>query len=177
MPDFEAISHTWGPANTAPDVEVVDDDSPSTLAGNLKVGNNLRTMLIHLRESGRARSLWIDANCINQKDLVERGEHVKEMRSVYAFASRVLVWLGEGSQDSALALRTLEFIGKQTETTPDRYFIPAPDREMRDCWHSDRSFEINPGAWRAIAHMIMRPYLERLWIAQEIQMANRHSTV
>jgi hypothetical protein len=38
----------------------------------------------------RQRNLWADAVCINQKD------HAERMGHIYAYASSVLVWLGEG---------------------------------------------------------------------------------
>jgi hypothetical protein len=177
MPGFEAASYTWGLTKTVSVVEVMNDEPASTTTSTLDVGENLRTMLIHLRKPEITRSLWVDAICINQEDLVERGQQVKEMRKVYTFSSRVIVWLGESSEDSALALRTLVFIGKQVEFTADNYIIPAPGCAMRDWFEFRRPFDIEPQAWKAIAHLIKRPYFKRLWIVQEIQMANRHSIV
>jgi hypothetical protein len=43
--------------------------------------------------------LWVDAICINQKDVNERGHQVGIMRDVYSKAARVLIWLGEESKD------------------------------------------------------------------------------
>jgi hypothetical protein len=38
--------------------------------------------------------IWIDALCINQADLHERGEQVKGMRRIYSLAKNVRIWLG-----------------------------------------------------------------------------------
>ena len=38
--------------------------------------------------------LWADAACINQSDDQERGHQVKQMGSIYATATKVLIWLG-----------------------------------------------------------------------------------
>jgi len=41
------------------------------------------------------RYFWIDAVCINQSDLPERGSQVSMMDVIYRHATNVLVWLGE----------------------------------------------------------------------------------
>ena len=42
--------------------------------------------------------LWVDAVCINQSDIEERGHQVKLMRRIYKNATRVLIWIGEDIQ-------------------------------------------------------------------------------
>lgn len=48
--------------------------------------------------------LWVDTLCINQTDLQERSHQVNMMGKIYSKADRVLIWLGEESQDSYLAM-------------------------------------------------------------------------
>lgn len=55
---------------------------------------NLRSVLVQLRHADKERILWIDQLCINQNDLVKRGQQVCLMGDVYSRASSVLVWLG-----------------------------------------------------------------------------------
>ncbi|KAI1350605.1 hypothetical protein F5Y01DRAFT_285781 [Xylaria sp. FL0043] len=52
---------------------------------------------IDARRQGREEEIlyWIDALCINQNDMGERAAQVKSMRSIYAQASRVRIWLGD----------------------------------------------------------------------------------
>jgi hypothetical protein len=47
----------------------------------------------------------IDALYINQKDDAEKSHQVGAMAMIYGLARRVMVWLGEASDDSALHLR------------------------------------------------------------------------
>ncbi|KAE9380908.1 hypothetical protein N431DRAFT_459822 [Stipitochalara longipes BDJ] len=47
---------------------------------------------------------WIDAICINQHDDEEKGERVRLMRNIYALAQKVIIWMGEASLDSDVAL-------------------------------------------------------------------------
>ncbi|KAF2732509.1 HET-domain-containing protein [Polyplosphaeria fusca] len=53
------------------------------------------------------RTLWIDALCINQDDIVERGHQVRLMREIYSKAQKVSVWLGDEKhmQDTFIELR------------------------------------------------------------------------
>jgi hypothetical protein len=48
--------------------------------------------------------LWIDAICIDQRNLAERNEQVRQICLVHGIASTVLVWLGEASQSNILSL-------------------------------------------------------------------------
>lgn len=178
LPEFEAVSYTWGSIDTLVDIEIVAaNGSPLQPPQTIKVGPNLFTMLRYLRHQHISRSLWIDAICINQKDFVERGEQVRRMNHIYAFATRVIVWLGEATEDSALALEMLEHIGKQLEYTQDGYCLPSPDCTER-FWYKDEYLgNLSNEVWTAIASLTQRPYFERLWILQEIQSANHNSVV
>ncbi|KAH9207025.1 heterokaryon incompatibility protein-domain-containing protein, partial [Leptodontidium sp. 2 PMI_412] len=77
-PDFEAVSYTWG-----------SDDNPT-----LPVTQNLAEALPHFRYEDRPRVLWIDAICVDQENLMERGHQVKRMSDIYSNAAKVFVWLG-----------------------------------------------------------------------------------
>ena len=46
----------------------------------------------------------MDCICINQEDLKERSVQVKTMHELYRHANAVLIWLGEESVDSNLAM-------------------------------------------------------------------------
>jgi hypothetical protein len=59
------------------------------------VGRNLYRAFIRLRQPDRARTLWIDAVCINQKDMDERAQQVELMGKVYLRTTNCNIWLGE----------------------------------------------------------------------------------
>jgi hypothetical protein len=176
-PEFEAVSYTWGSSNPLAEIQIIDSQSPATHIGTLNIGPNLHEMLRYLRRLGTARRLWIDAICINQVDSMEKSQQIKRMRDIYTFAKRVVIWLGDYSRNSSLALRSLEYVGRQIEHTSDFYILPSPDRTERDWWDVTHPIPLSTKAWTAIAHLIQRPYWERLWIVQEIQTGNNHSIV
>jgi len=48
---------------------------------------------LHLQAGARPRYVWIDALCIDQKNLAERSHHVVLMKDIYGIASEVIIWL------------------------------------------------------------------------------------
>ncbi|KAF4458533.1 heterokaryon incompatibility [Fusarium albosuccineum] len=88
-PEFEALSYTWGERqrnNAKSRMRLNGQDFPIAL--------NLETALRHLRSEADARTLWVDAICINQADIEERNEQISIIRDVYSYSKRVLIWLG-----------------------------------------------------------------------------------
>ncbi|PVI01551.1 HET-domain-containing protein, partial [Periconia macrospinosa] len=83
---YEALSYTWG--NPEPSSMIQVNGVPFWVSANLFEG------LQELRELAEDRILWIDAVCINQKDLSEKSAQVGLMFSIYLRAYRVVVWLG-----------------------------------------------------------------------------------
>ncbi|KAK4108984.1 HET-domain-containing protein, partial [Canariomyces notabilis] len=87
---YEAISYVWG-----------DETFPQPILVNgrfLAIRRNLHNALYHLRhprESGRRRTLWVDALCINQSDMHERNHQISLMRNIFSNARQVIAWLGE----------------------------------------------------------------------------------
>jgi hypothetical protein len=172
---FEAVSYTWGAVQPLCDVGVLDAQSSSTYAGTCSVGPNLLEMLFHLRRLDTTRALWIDAICINQDDPFEKGQQVRRMYDIFKFASRTVIWLGKASDNSTEALQALEHLGKQLEYTSDDYFLPAPNASEKDWWQPTCPIPLNSMAWKSVAQLMQRPYFERLWVVQEVQMANSNA--
>jgi len=85
-PKYDAISYTWG----EPDLY----DFKIWL--NQRLFPIRRNLLMALRALRRpfARDLWVDALCINQQDLAERGHQVQIMGQIYSKSRWVIVWLG-----------------------------------------------------------------------------------
>lgn len=84
------------------------------------IGKNLASYLRHARrEDEQTGSLWVDAICINQNDIKERGVQVLGMREIYGLARNVVVWLGHEADDSASALQFIKRIGKSSHSDSD----------------------------------------------------------
>ncbi|KAG7291026.1 hypothetical protein NEMBOFW57_001034 [Staphylotrichum longicolle] len=175
QPEFEALSYTWGSAGLGSGehvrIEQSDDfphrapDDPDMI---LSVTDNLAAALRHLRSPTDPRTLWIDALCINQADVVERGRHVARMGSVYALATRVVAWLGPEADDSTRALETLEHLGKQIEMKGTGEIL-SPICDRPEWVHK---FPCDDATLRALRALLHRRWFQRLWVWQEIVLAN-----
>ena len=103
---YEALSYTWG-----------DESDPALIyidGATLSVTRNLHAALCALRNTDSNRDLWVDAVCINQKDTAERGREVLRMLEIYGRATRVVIWLGEESESSALAIEHLRTLAQDS---------------------------------------------------------------
>src|SRR5271154_1707381 len=72
---YEAVSWCWGREPLSKSIRIHREDQ----AFSFRITPNLELALRSLRRKDRARLLWIDAICINQRDLEERNEQVPKM--------------------------------------------------------------------------------------------------
>jgi hypothetical protein len=155
---YEAMSYVWGDASRVQPIFV--DDKP------LFVTTNLVSALDHLRYPHRERVLWADAICIDQRNVAERSQQVLLMAEIYSKAYRVLVWLGEESADSPLAMDVAERIWKfviYESLTEDPFDTEAQQPP-----------EVDESEWAALENLFAkRAWWRRLWVVQEIALARQ----
>lgn len=185
---YEALSYIWGgeddPLEVLIDLSskgskedvaeilVVVSTVPLQYA-SLLVRQNLEGSLRHLRRKDSKRVVWIDAVCINQADVVERNAQVSRMGDIFKKAQRVIVWVGPSTEDSQLAIQTLDYLGKQVVSTTNRRRAPAPDAAERTWFESFVQLPFDDKTWTAISGLLQRPWFERLWVVQEAHLARR----
>jgi hypothetical protein len=98
-PGYRALSYTWGPPyRKVPSGEVIEPREPNghVICNGcpVLVTQSLHDALKNLRDSQISGLLWIDALCINQKDIAERSAQVLLMEAIYTRAAEVIIWLG-----------------------------------------------------------------------------------
>lgn len=91
------------------------------------VSENLYNALLHLRLGDRPRWLWVDAICINQEDMAEKSFQIPMTTSIYRNAQKVVTWLGEHKDNSALAITGMKLL--EREVTRKKIMEPAHDEE------------------------------------------------
>jgi hypothetical protein len=142
------------------------------------VTRNLEAALRHLRHQNVPRRLWIDAICINQGDDIEKGYQIQQMQHVFRHARPVIVWLGEATADSDLALtfvrqihdRFLSHTRRRFENEKMEDYPKLPEIKAKL-----RSF-IKPKyilSWVALHSLFNRLWWSRAWIIQELLMAKQ----
>jgi len=186
-PQYEALSYAWGSKGNPVDVSVTarqpDRSKSFSLLGwsrrrrlvacswgTISVTQNLATALPYLRNRYKPRVLWIDAICVNQQDIAERGQQVKRMAAVYSMARQVMVWLGPEGQKSTLALRAIDDLGSQLRVDWNIDQVTSVFTGERVTEFTDR-FDHNDEIWDSVGDLLRRPWFERLWIWQEVRLA------
>lgn len=172
--DYEALSYTWGSPSLSETLVVHSGLMPSAnpQPSILRIRPNLSEALRYLRLRDEARIVWIDALCINQDDLEERGHQVARMANIYSRARKVIAWLGPDYNDAVKALQGLQYVGQQVEATNNHYMARAPGAS-EPTWHDPTEpLPLDDSFWAAVIDLIHRPWFSRVWVIQEIHMGN-----
>jgi hypothetical protein len=148
---YEALSYTWGKRK---DMELV------WISGKIfNATQNLVSALRRLREADRPRTFWIDAMCINQNDVVERAEQVKQMLRIYKQAKTVWLDLGDALPEVHILFNLMFALDK------------ALNAHQNDTitFHSSQFEElglppVHDKAWWVWQNLLSRQYFTRLWV-------------
>jgi hypothetical protein len=158
-PSYIAVSYEW--------------EGPQTRAGcelNLQIQDHiipLKPNLAHAltcfqKNLTELKYLWIDAICINQANVDERGQQVQIMNEIYQQAHAVWVWLGPASHDSNLAMNVMDEVSMFPEDMKGEHSRPIK-------WVNRVLYDSSYTAHRlALCHFFRRSYWKRLWVVQEL---------
>lgn len=168
-PRYEALSYTWGSSESPVDISILQDNHPSSLP----ITQNLAMALRHLRYPQTSRALWVDAICINQQDIEERSRQVARMADIFRSAMRVLVWLGPELDQSALALDAFAELASRITVEWESWSIQPVSSDLADSeWlRLDKQAPFDNNTYVAIARLLHRSWFERLWVWQEVFLA------
>ncbi|EGU73996.1 hypothetical protein FOXB_15493 [Fusarium oxysporum f. sp. conglutinans Fo5176] len=153
-PKFGALSYMWGDGQAGQTI---------TLNGvGFNVRQNLWDALHYLRKHAPDTDYWIDATCINQKDIPERNRQVRMMHHIYFRAQTVVVWLGKRYAEYEAALPDLQRLGHDKPS--NEQFNPELPTDSPRTDSAERSFA---------EKLYNDDYWKRLWIIQEIGLAQK----
>ncbi|KAH7138683.1 heterokaryon incompatibility protein-domain-containing protein, partial [Dendryphion nanum] len=159
--DFVALSYTWG--STSRPCDIMINGSKMTVTKNVYLA------LRDLRYKEKDRVLWIDALCIDQNNVRERGQQVQQMGSIYREAERVIIWLGEATYDTDYIMHHM----KQLEEEGIKH--ASNDQNISDkqwvniwlaivqCLRADQKDLLVEG----LRLLLRRNWFKRVWIIQE----------
>ncbi|KAF2011402.1 HET-domain-containing protein [Aaosphaeria arxii CBS 175.79] len=151
-PTYETLSYTWGDVSDPKSVHIrgLASDAPVSFA----VTSNCYRALARLRLKQQARTIWVDAISINQNDVEERNSQVALMSRIYSEAANVVVYLGERTSNSDLAL---DFITECDNPSPDASSLSYPKEDE---------------LVKSLVDFFHRPWFSRVWVIQEIALPN-----
>ena len=165
---YEALSYTWGGTERAESILVHGKE--------LRVTQNLYLALRHLRFEHVDRILWIDAICINQDDVGERGHQVQQMANIYNKANRVVIWLGVFTSDTDVIMNSMIKLQKESNKYACNHW-KFSDERWANIWSGVqpilRSVHTNLEARQrnGLNTLLRRSWFERVWILQEVANA------
>ena len=156
-PRYTSLSYSWG-RNSDGDASL---NKTLLLDGcELPITENLRDFLVQNSKPYAPPSplLWVDAVCIDQENVEERGIQVSIMATIYEKASNLIIWLGYGeSGEDREVMHALEPFLR----FPENHGVP----EELDSTESGR---IMPKCRASVARLCRRRYFQRRWVIQEI---------
>lgn len=195
--DYEALSYAWADSTkNLREIEVVSKlrakasgkalgilrhtGPPHDDAKTFKLRSNLVSIFEHLRRPHTTRMLWVDAICLDQGDKAEKAREIKKMGEIYASARNVVIWLGCGSQQAERGWQFISYLGRQIHwDTKKRQLthVPGCDQTWKN-W-DEKAFQvpITPEIWHAIEKVVSCGWFRRVWIWQEICLANHDSAL
>ncbi|KAE8367503.1 heterokaryon incompatibility protein-domain-containing protein [Aspergillus caelatus] len=142
---YQALSYVWG-----------SEEKPESIILNgctFHVTTNLHSALLHLRNRQLERTLWIDAICINQDEEDQGHEKSKQiplMRMIYAQAERVIVWLGDATENGDKALDGIRCLAEEQYTA--------------STLNTSENYD-------ACLRLLQQDWFSRIWVLQEVGVA------
>jgi hypothetical protein len=149
QPTYHALSYCWG--SDAEKQKILLETS------EFVVTKNLFEAMRALRSSTEDLVVWIDAICINQKDVLDRNEQVKRMRYIYESAAIVDVWLGPAAEDSTGAMSIVRDMAKGL-------WVSEMAKNLVKTSNGNQKL-------RALVKLFRREYWQRTWVIQEFSLA------
>jgi Heterokaryon incompatibility protein (HET) len=163
-PPYRALSYAWGPNSSS--------TKKIFLNGKIvQVRRNLWEALAHIQFACfdfRTREkedvfaeenstwVWIDALCIDQRNVEERNHQVGVMGRIYGGATEVLVWLGCEADFRQ---------GARISVAVEALALMNDDKSGQD------PSQVLDQNHEALLALFQLPYWQRLWIVQEICLA------
>lgn len=166
--NYVALSYCWGAHYGRIPLHIEDSV--------IHITPSLANALVVLWRRGCSR-IWADAICINQEDQEERSLQVLRMAAVYRSANAVIAWLGEADEPS---LTGFQYLVDKCRA------LPSSSKTLRSLAEKNQSVgiplkdptskhiksKLKTARWEALGRLLALPYWGRVWIIQELAMAN-----
>ncbi|KAM0421434.1 hypothetical protein ACHAPT_010788 [Fusarium lateritium] len=153
---YEAVSYVWGDASRKVLVRVIDKNGEEIMMG---VTPNCCAALKRLRNKASPRILWIDSICINQSLNAEKNHQLVLMSRIYQEATRVVVYLGEGTSDTEAAMKYISEVDD-----PSDYGSGSM---------TDNHLQSRSSGTSSLEALFQQPWFHRIWVLQEITFAKQ----
>jgi hypothetical protein len=177
---YYALSYVWGSRGVTREVMLAG--CPHNVTVNLE-----RALRYYRHHYPQGIDLWVDALCIDQKNLTERTHQVQLMSQIYSRCERMVIYLGD----------RLEYNIKSEEDIPANHAaVNNPDVGRKKCHarhalqlirelgsdnhlrdlqsfkrHDDVEYKFE--SLRRLMHAPFTPWWDRIWVVQEAAFASK----
>jgi len=141
---YTALSYVWGSEEGKRMIFVDGVEFHVTV--------NLLRALRSLCHESKELPFWVDAVCIDQNNLEERGQQVGIMGAIYASAWKTIIYLGESDSESSRAIRALNNLNTAAEFPGG----PIDTKGIKNC---------------IVSSILSRPWFTRVWVLQELVLS------
>ena len=180
---FTALSYTWGLDQSQEIRMFYINHQP------FHIFANLHDFLCQLRARSCDHDLFADAISINQADVEEKNKQVALMGQIYTSADRVFEWLGREGDGSGELIDHLNVLSSLFGKTCHRgqrvqedgpqalkpYHNPITNTLDHQLLQTMTGNNGIPGPavdiWETYLRLLKRPYWNRIWIVQELLLA------
>lgn len=152
--NYVVLSYRWGSSGATR--EILLNGHP------FHVRQNLWDFLNVIREQP-GMLLWIDALCINQKDIGERNRQVQIMGQIFQSAAMVLSWLGPENTKIEQAFDLMSCVWSSSSTGDEYDHLPM--------LHANQTED---DLWDSVAEACSLQYWARVWVVQEILLSSNN---
>lgn len=164
--DYNAISYAWGSRREMRDISVNGTQ--------VAIGTNCYDALGQSRPYDPATPIWIDSICINQADPEEKSAQVAAMGLIFSKAKRVFACVGPESESNRALMQTVKQ-KRLSRLLDSDLLLNSPEM---DNFVQSRSYDLACELAAAVtAFCNSLPYLERLWVAQELYEARGRASI
>ncbi|KAK0103167.1 hypothetical protein ONS95_014965 [Cadophora gregata] len=161
--DYVTLSYSWGLG--IQDHRVIIDGQFVAVTESLYLAmQTIRQGGLHVKSPTHPKfRLWVDAICIDQQNASEQGREVRRMKMIYGDSIGGFVHLGSASDDSDLAMNSINSIAQSLRTGYDcSKWLVDISSEAETSWATP--------SIKAIMKLLSRRYWSRMWIIQELAM-------
>lgn len=166
FPNYETISYVCGRPEEKRPIKL--HGSPVNILANSEI------VLRRMRLPASKRVLWLDAVCIDQNNVAERGHQVGVMSEIYTNTFRNLIWLGPDDGHTEQAITEIRAVIEEMtrECNGLENFglvLRNEDRQPQDPYTGLSSIDLSSRS--SLLHFFRSTWFRRLWIVQETLLA------
>lgn len=172
LPKFNAISYTWGDTTARAPVLIKYQAADQVLM----VSQNCEVALKQAWLYDKNAWYWIDSICIDQCNPEEKKYQIPLMRQIYGKAQQVLACIGQHA-DGSQELFEFVFRSHRDASTvlPQQagHVVYTSQYSWTSSSYPPDSPETIVSAFRRLGTLLSRSYFTRVWVFQELYLAQR----